>query len=83
MKLPETITDFELKLEGVGASHSLYVIDYTPEPQENGYVKYRVPLADFTEMDFTTLRIPFSLWNPKFNEEDGYGEVWIDNIAME
>jgi beta-glucanase (GH16 family) len=80
--LPESISDFELKLESKSGSTSLYIVNYTPEfINESGFAQYRIPLADFTDVDLTQLRIPFAVWNPMGG--GGSGEILIDKIRFE
>jgi beta-glucanase (GH16 family) len=80
--LPESISDFELKLESKSGSTSLYIVNYTPEfIDESGFAQYRIPLADFTKVDLTELRIPFAVWNPMGG--GGSGEILIDSIRFE
>jgi beta-glucanase (GH16 family) len=80
--LPESISDFELKMESASGSTSVYIINYTPELiDESGFAQYRIPLADFPDVDLTQLRIPFAVWNPMGG--GGSGEIIIDHVRFE
>lgn len=76
-----TLHDAEIKLEAVSNSAAVFLVDYTPDEVANGFVEYSIPLSDFTDLDFTELRIPFALWNPV----DALGDfsamdIVVDNI---
>jgi beta-glucanase (GH16 family) len=78
---PVDLNDAEIKLESATNSASVFLIDYTPTAVANDYMEYIIPIADFTDLDLTTIRIPFALWNPM----DATGafiafDVLVDNI---
>ena len=78
---PEILHNVEIKLEAVSNDKSLFLINYTPVPLDNGYVEYTIPMADFGDLDLSAVNIPFSLWNPK----DAGGsypplDIYVDNI---
>lgn len=78
---PEELFDAEIKLESISTDHSLFIKDYTPVEVGNGFLEYSIPIAHFTDLDLTELRIPFSLWNP-VDENGDYVRVDIilDNV---
>lgn len=81
---PAELFDTEIKLEAVSNSAAVFLTNYTSTEVDNGFVEYRIPLADFTDLDFTEIRIPFAFWNPV----DAAGafspfDVVIDNIYWE
>ncbi|MDP5171081.1 MAG: glycoside hydrolase family 16 protein [Bacteroidia bacterium] len=81
---PADMATAELKLEAVGNSAAVFLIDYTPVALGNEYVQYTIPIADFVGLDLTRIRIPFALWNPK-NAAGDYSvmDVHIDDIYWE
>ena len=86
LSIPEQFADVEIKLEGASGQGSLNLLDYTAEPVDEVFAKYRIPLADFVAAGttFDDLKVPFSLWNPK--DASGSfvaGDVLIDNIYFE
>lgn len=84
LQTPADLHDLEIKLESVTNSAAVFLIDYTPTAVGNGYVEYTIPLADFTDLDFTSIRIPFALWNPQnVNDEFTAFDVLVDNIYWE
>ena len=78
---PADLNDAEIKLESVTNSAAVFLINYTPTPAANGYMEYTIPLADFTDLDFTEIRIPFAFWNP-VDASGGFSpfDVLVDNI---
>jgi hypothetical protein len=85
IKQPKELADIELKVESVsGSSTSLRLADYTPEALTDGFVKYTIPLSDFTEVDFTQLTVPFAFWNP-VNADGGNvaAAIVIDDLLYE
>lgn len=84
LKVPESLADIEVKLEGPNSAHSLFMINYTPVEVSNGFVEYTIPVADFTDLNLAEVNIPFALWNPV--DADGTfvaGEFLIDNLYFE
>lgn len=79
--IDDNITDFELKMESNGGSTSLFIIDYTPEVYDENFVKYSIPIADFTDVNLEAVTIPFSIWNP--NGGAGTGTILIDGLTIE
>ncbi len=89
IKAPATLHDAEVKLESTAAATNaaIFLVNYTPEDIGNGWVKYTVPISDFSGLDLTKLSIPFALWNPK-DADDGAedyleADILIDDIHME
>lgn len=81
LKMPEDLHDAEVKLEAASNSAAVFLVDYTPVVGSNGYMEYSIPMTDFVDLDFSEIKIPFALWNPK--DEDGSFspfDVLIDNI---
>jgi len=81
---PDNLNDTEIKLEAVSNSAAVFLTNYSATEVDNGFVEYRIPLADFTDLDFTEIRIPFAFWNPM----DASGaftafDIIIDNIYWE
>ncbi len=86
LSIPDEFAEVEIKLEGASGQGPLNLMDYTPEPVDEVFAKYRIPLADFVAAGtvFSDLKVPFSLWNPK--DASGSlvaGDVLIDNIYFE
>jgi beta-glucanase (GH16 family) len=81
---PAELSDLEIKLESVGTAVSLFLKDYDGTDVGNGFLEYSIPVADFTGLELSDLKIPFALWNPK-DQNDEYlsGEILIDNIYFE
>jgi hypothetical protein len=81
---PDELADIEIKVESVSSSTSLRLADYTPEVLTDGFVKYTIPLSDFTEVDFTRLTVPFAFWNP-VNIDGGNvaAAILIDDLLYE
>lgn len=78
---PETLVDAEIKLESQTTNAAIFLTNYESVELTNGFVEYRIPLADFQGLDLIQLKIPFAIWNPK----DGNGNfppatVLIDNV---
>lgn len=65
LQRPEEVADIEIKLEAVSNSAAIFLVDYTPTAIGNDYVQYKIPIADFIDLDLTEIKIPFALWNPK------------------
>ncbi|MFT4664367.1 MAG: beta-glucanase (GH16 family) [Polaribacter sp.] len=61
---PVALADAEVKLEAVANSAAIFLTNYTPEAAADGYVTYTIPMSDFTDLDFSAIKIPFALWNP-------------------
>lgn len=80
LKMPASISDFELKMESAGGSRTLYIIDYIGTSSEvavnNGFSTFTIPITDFLTsgtnragtselgVDLSTLTIPLAIWNP-------------------
>jgi len=78
---PADLHDAEIKLEAVTNSAAVFLVNYTPAEVANGYMEYTIPLEDFTDLDFTEIRIPFALWNPvDVNGAFTPFDVLVDNI---
>jgi beta-glucanase (GH16 family) len=78
---PGTLVDAEIKLESQTTNAAIFLTNYESVELTNGFVEYRIPLADFQGLDLIQLKIPFAIWNPK----DGNGNflpatVLIDNV---
>ena len=84
LQKPIDLFDAEIKLEAVSNSASLFLNDYMPTDVANDFVEYRIPFADFLDLDFTEIRIPFALWNPMdSNAEFTPFDILVDNIYWE
>jgi len=78
---PADLNDAEIKLESASTNAAVFLINYTPTATTNDYVEYTIPLADFTDLDFTEIKIPFAFWNPvDVNGEFTAFDVLVDNI---
>lgn len=78
---PAALFDGEIKLESSGVGSAVYLKDYTGLETTDGFVEYTIPMADFTGLDFSDLKIPFAIWNPV--DSDGNfvaATVLIDNL---
>ena len=81
LKKPDSITDFEIKLESAEADGKIYIINYTGTPLiGTDFYEYSIPLQDFIDqgLDLSQMFIPFAIWNP-VNSESAWqgGEVLI------
>jgi hypothetical protein len=46
-----------------------------------GFMEYRIPLADFDGLDLSQISIPFALWNPKdASNAFAISTVLVDNL---
>lgn len=84
IKEPDDLFDAELKLESASNDFAVFLVDYTPTPTSDGYVQYTIPLTDFTDLDFSAIKVPFSLWNP-VDDNGAFPilDVYLDNIIWE
>ena len=71
----------EIKLESPKTNATVYLKDYTGADVGKGFVEYTIPFADFTDLDVSEIKIPFSMWNPQ-DASDAFitTEVLIDNL---
>lgn len=84
LNTPEDLHDIEIKLESVSSAHSVFLIDYPGMEVENGFMEYRIPISDFTDLSLDDFKIPFALWNPvDTNGEYIVGDIYVDNIYFE
>lgn len=84
LKLPDDLTDAEIKLEGPSTDAAVYLINYSGVDVGDGFLEYTIPLADFTALDASAVNIPFAMWNPQNSAmEFVAGEVLIDNIYFD
>ena len=84
IKAPADLHDIEIKLESVSTSSSLFLKDFTGSAVGNDYLEFSIPLSDFEGLDLSDFKIPFALWNPKY--EDGsyfVGDILLDNVFFE
>ncbi|MFZ5939939.1 MAG: family 16 glycosylhydrolase [Bacteroidota bacterium] len=85
LKIPETVTNFEVKLESTGGFASLNLLDYPSTVINSDFSEYTIPLADFVSLGLhlDKLTIPFALWNP-MDADGNYpgGVVLVDNIRF-
>jgi beta-glucanase (GH16 family) len=83
---PESITDFEIKLESGDGDGQLYLINYTGVEVANGFVEYTIPLQDFVDLglNLSNIFVPFAIWNP-VNSDGNFqaGLILVDNIYFE
>lgn len=78
---PETLANAEIKLESPSSNAAIFLADYTGTEIGSGFIAYKIPLADFNELDLSELIIPFSIWNPQdANQEFVQATVLIDNL---
>ncbi|MBS3767882.1 MAG: glycoside hydrolase family 16 protein [Candidatus Cloacimonetes bacterium] len=64
-----------------GGNTELNIADYTPE-YIGQWAKYKIPLADFTSVDFTQLKY-FLLVNPSNNSNNFlFGNLYFDDIYL-
>lgn len=82
LKYPDDFKDVEVKLESSGQSSAaaVFLVNYTPE-ENDGWMVYKIPMADFEGLDLTNLSIVFALWNPT-NQSDNFlnGNILLDNL---
>ena len=84
LKLPDDLTDAEIKLEGPSTDAAVYLINYTGVDVGDGFLEYTIPLSDFTDLDVSAVNIPFAMWNPQNSAMEFVGgEVLIDNIYFD
>ena len=84
LKLPDDLTDAEIKLEGPSTDAAVYLINYSGVDVGDGFLEYTIPLADFTDLDVSAVNIPFAMWNPQNSAMEFVGgEVLIDNIYFD
>ncbi len=84
IRIPDSISSIEIKMESSSGATSVQTADYAAEPGENGFVRYEIPLADFTAVDYSAVTVPFSLWNP--TDGDGSaasGDVLVSKVRFE
>ena len=81
LKKPDSFVNCEIKLETIRTDAVVYLADYTGTELSDGFVEYTIPLADFTDLDLSGLKIPFSMWNPQdSNNAFVNATVLIDNV---
>ncbi|MGD1998345.1 MAG: family 16 glycosylhydrolase [Flavobacteriaceae bacterium] len=86
LKKPESIADFEIKLESAEADGKLYIVNYTGTDIGNGFKEYSIPLQEFVDqgLDLSQMFIPFAIWNPINSDGEWQGgEVLVDNIYFD
>jgi beta-glucanase (GH16 family) len=86
LNIPPEIVNFEVKLESTGGVGSVNLLDYPSVPEDKGFARYTIPLADFVSLGLKLdkLTIPFALWNPKdANSKYVAGNVFIDKLYFE
>lgn len=78
---PSELVNAEIKLESPKTNATVYLKDYTGADVGKGFVEYTIPFADFTDLDVSEIKIPFSMWNPQ-DASDAFvtAEVLIDNL---
>jgi hypothetical protein len=62
---PAALVNAEIKLESPSTNFAIFLKDYSGVETSNGFLEYTIPLADFTGLDLTEIRIPFAMWNPQ------------------
>ena len=81
LKPSTPIADAELKLESSSTDATVYLTDYTSTDISQGFMEYRIPLADFDGLDLSQISIPFALWNPKdASSAFAVSTVLVDNL---
>jgi len=84
LKEPAELSDVELKMEAVSNSSAIFLVSYFPEAVPNGFLKYKIPLNQFVDLDLSEIKVPFSLWNPKdVNGDYPVVDIIVDNIFFE
>lgn len=84
LHMPDNLVNAELKLESAAGDATVFLENYTGVAVADGFMEFTIPLADFEGLDFSDLRIPFSLWNPTTSDgEFVIGMVLIDNLYLE
>lgn len=86
VKTASELMDVEVKLESSNqtSNAAVFLSNYESTPLTDGWAQYTIPMSDFSGLDLTRLKIPFSLWNPMAGEETYYeGEILVDNIRIE
>lgn len=78
---PSTLTNAEIKLESPSTNSAVFLKDYTGVDVGSEFMEYTIPLADFTGLDLTQIKIPFSMWNPQ-DAANAFvtANVLIDNL---
>ena len=84
LRLPDEVSGLELKLEGpVATTQSVNLIEYAADRDEAGWRTFRVPLAEFDEIDLSQVMV-LGLWNPSDQVEALVScEVIVDDIRFE
>ena len=84
LKIPSEMRDVEVKLEGTSTNAAVFIKDYVAVEANNGFKKYSIPLSDFKNLDLTEMKVPFSMWNPKDdNDQFVNGIVLLDDLYFE
>ncbi len=82
LNYPNDFKDAEVKLESSNqtSAAAVFLVNYTPE-ENDGWMVYKIPMADFDGLDLTDLSIVFALWNP-MNQSDSFleGNILVDNL---
>jgi beta-glucanase (GH16 family) len=78
---PASLVNAEIKLESPTTNMAIFLKDYSGVETSNGFMEYTIPLADFTGLDLTEIRIPFAIWNPQVENNDfAAGTVLVDKV---
>jgi beta-glucanase (GH16 family) len=86
MKPSGTLVDVEVKLESSNqtSNAAVFLTNYESTPLSDGWVQYTIPMSDFSGLDLSKLKIPFSLWNPMSAPETYFeGNILVDNIRIQ
>lgn len=80
------LSDAEVKLEGPDqiTFAQAFLMDYPSTDLGDGWKEYAIPMADFVNLDLGEVSVPFSLWNPRADEDNYFkGNILIDNVRIE
>ena len=84
LKPSTPLADAEIKLESPSTNATVFLTNYTPTDVGQGFMEYRIPLVDFTELDVSQISIPFAIWNPKDADDNfAVSTVLIDNLHFD
>lgn len=81
LKPSTPLADAEIKLESPSTNATVFLTNYIATDVGQGFMEYRIPLVDFTELDVSQISIPFAIWNPKDADDNfAVSTVLIDNL---
>jgi len=81
--IPENMKNAEIKLESPATNFVVFLANYTGTDAGDGFVEYSIPLSDFTDLDLSEIKIPFSMWNPQDESETIIpARVLVDKVYL-